>query len=261
MRIPDLLVLFRHLGVEKNVLIEVKTSKREQLAIRSEDLASMQEYAKRLSFPLLLAWKPRRLGLWLLVDPVHTVTKGGKSILTLDAAIKNNLLGTVAGDFMVVPKPGAGLFIDLEIRETYSKSESGFKAMMQVLNAEYRSGCGEPSPKVPWSISAMIFANMESHTCVLDNAIQQSFVARSQAMSAQQILRTAVAFQLNDQDPVRWLHVAKKLEHVLQKKTLEHELGSHIGAFVQYLFQQHPKNWPSHLPEEWNYLPDDSTIG
>jgi Holliday junction resolvase len=74
------------------VLIEVKALKQERLALRTSDQEAMQRYASALSLPLLVAWKPRRLGFWLLVDPIHFENREAKSILSLEASMKNNLL-------------------------------------------------------------------------------------------------------------------------------------------------------------------------
>src|SRR5687768_11327160 len=50
-QIPDLFVVFEHQGARVPVLIEVKTRKRERLAVRTSDLESMQRYAELLSLP------------------------------------------------------------------------------------------------------------------------------------------------------------------------------------------------------------------
>jgi hypothetical protein len=127
--IPDLFTVFEHAGASCPVLIEVKTRKQERLAVRSSELDSMRRYAALHSLPLLFAWKPRRLGFWLLVDPVHFVEQEGKSVLELGPALKNNLLSAVAGDFLVVPKAGAGLFFESQIVKKTRTRRSGFEAI------------------------------------------------------------------------------------------------------------------------------------
>ena len=256
--IPDLFAIFEHGGVRAPVLIEVKTRNRERLAFRTSDLESMQRYASALSLPLLVAWKPRRLGFWLLVDPIHAQKKDGKSILSLEESMKNNLLGAVAGDFLVVPKPNAGIFFEAKIIEKSRKTKTGFEGIAQLTNVEFRDAIGNQVKGLPGAIVALMFSCMKIADEVENNEIRRSFVTHDNPVFAQQVLRTAVAFRQKVVKPIRWRHVAKELDAYLSRDTLHDEIQGHFGTFVQYLCFLHPQAWPDFLPAAWNSLPSNT---
>jgi Holliday junction resolvase len=253
--IPDLFAIFEHDGTCMPVLIEVKTRNRERLALRTSDLESMQRYARALSLPLLVAWKPRRLGFWLLVDPICAEKRGAKSILSLGASMKNDLLGPVAGDFLVVPKPNAGFFLDAKIIKKARMTRTGFECLVEITKAEFRNAIGEPAKDLPGAIVAIIFSSSKIINEVTETEIHTSFVTRDQPIHAQQILRTAVAFRQHGVKNIRWRHVAKDLGSYLSRDTLHDEIQNHFTTFVQYRFFLHPKVWPTFLPTGWNALP------
>jgi Holliday junction resolvase len=253
--IPDLFAIFEHGGVRAPVLIEVKTRNRERLAFRTSDLESMQRYASALSLPMLVAWKPRRLGFWLLVDPIHAEKKDGKSVLSLEASMKNNLLSAVAGDFLVVPKPDAGIFFKAKIIKKTRETKTGFEGIAQLTNVEFRDAIGKPVKGLPAAIVALMFSCMKIADEVENNEVRRSFVTDDKMIYAQQVLRTAVAFRQKGVKPIRWRHVAKDLDAYLSRDTLHDEIHRHFGTFVQYQFLQHPHAWPDFLPAAWNALP------
>lgn len=252
--IPDLLAVFEHEGVRLPVLIEVKTRKRERLSLQTAELVSMRRYAEVLSLPLLFAWKPRRLGFWLLVDPAHFVEQGGKSILTLEPAMKNNLLSAVAGDFIVVPKAGAGLFFEAKVIKQTHSTKSGWKGIAQIAKAEFRDATGAPAKNIPVAILALMFSRMELVDEVIRDQLRKSFVTQEQSVHAQEILRTCVAFRAKAAKPIKWRHVAKDLHAYLSRESLHDEVQKHVGTFVQYQFFQHPQVWPPFLPSAWNAI-------
>ncbi len=190
----------------------------------------------------------------MLVDPIYFVEKNGKSILEFGPAIKNDLMGTVAGDFWITPSPGAGLFFDMKIVEKCNVTEQGFEAVIQIEKAEYRDGKGGVTTNLPFEIFTLLFTRMDEHSEVDEWKVYQSFVARGEAVHAQEILRTAVAFRSEVEKPIRWRHVAKDLDSYLTVKSLHEAVKQRIGTFVQYMMLQHPGTWPAFLPATWNAL-------
>jgi hypothetical protein len=65
------------------------------------------------------------------VDPIHFENREAKSILSLEASMKNNLLSTVAGDLLVVPKPNFGIFFEAKIIKKTRRTKTGFECLMQ----------------------------------------------------------------------------------------------------------------------------------
>lgn len=253
--IPDLFCLFEHAGARCAVLIEVKTRKNERLAIPTAELKSMRRYAELHSLPLLYAWKPRRLGFWVLVDPVHFVERDGKSILELEPAMKNNLRSAVVGDFLVIPKAGAGLFFEANIVKKTRTTKSGFEAIAQLQKAEFRDAAGQRTTKIPGAIIALLFASMEVVDTVTEEKLSYAFVTEGHPIHAQQVLRASVAFRNQAKcKSIKWRHVAKDLDAYLSRQELHDAIQSHFGTFVQYQFFQQPQAWPQFLPALWNPL-------
>ena len=105
-QVPDLLAMYENAAP---VLIEVKSKKAPTLSFRPDYLARLHNYAEVMQAPLLIAWKYH--GIWTLYEARH-LTKAEKNFnIRFDAAIKENLLGILAGDVAYRIAPGAGVHI------------------------------------------------------------------------------------------------------------------------------------------------------
>lgn len=253
-QIPDLFAVFDHHGHRVPALVEVKTLNKELLTFKTSYLDGLRRYADEISLPLLIAWKPRRLGFWLLVDPIHAKAKGNKSILTLEMSAQNNLLSAIAGDFVVVPKENAGMFFEAKIVKKTKTTKDGFEAVAKFTDAGFRDANGERATDIPPAILAILFSSMELVDEVTETQIRKSFVTHEHAIYAQQILRTVIAFRANAAKPIKWRHVARDLNAYLSRDELDSAIRMHFGTFVKYQFFQHPIAWPTGFPEIWNAL-------
>lgn len=116
-QIPDLLAMFDVNNKKQVVLIEVKTSTKDKLSWKSDYLSSLQQYAALLRLPLLIAWKHRTL--WTLFEPCHFRMAKKNWKITFLEAIKQNLLGILAGDFSFSFKSGTAMHIKMrKLNET-----------------------------------------------------------------------------------------------------------------------------------------------
>jgi len=66
MEVPDLLAVFSDGGDKRVALIEVKTGDELTLVWTRSYLEKLNAYAELLNLPLLVAWRPRRVGFWML---------------------------------------------------------------------------------------------------------------------------------------------------------------------------------------------------
>lgn len=254
LRVPDLLTLVEHRGHRVPILIEVKTTEKERLVLKTEYLECQKRYARELQLPLLIAWKPRRLGFWLLVDPILAKVRGDKSILSLNDAATNNLLGPVAGDFVVIPQSNAGIVFEAKIVKKTRIAGDEFEGIAQISHVGFQNAMGEQAVNIPRGIMAMMFSSMEETNDVTDKIVRKSFLTTGRMLHAQQILRTAVAFRAKADQPIKWRHVGKDLESYLSRDELDDAIGKNIGTFVKYQLFQHPQEWPKFLPSIWNSL-------
>jgi len=67
--VPDLFAVFARDTFRCNAVIEVKTTESEVLSFKNDYIAKLQAYADLVGEPLLIAWRPRRIGFWILFDP------------------------------------------------------------------------------------------------------------------------------------------------------------------------------------------------
>ena len=87
--VPDLFVVFRR-GVERfSAMIEVKTTKERVLSFKPWYIENLLRYSSLHSQRLLIAWRPRSIGLWFLVSPEHLRPVGDTLRLDLEVAWKN----------------------------------------------------------------------------------------------------------------------------------------------------------------------------
>ena len=250
--VPDLLAVFRSGSRTCSVAIEVKTTARETLVVKPEYLARLEAFGQFVSKPLLLAWRPRNVGSWLLVDPMLMQSEGlldGK--LEFTKAMPYDLMGVLAGDFQVVPKKGVGLFLQASRVSEKRTTADGYEAEYRVDSAELRDAGGGAAKGVPDSIVWTIFASLEEHQNVTEEGFTQSFVSTGGMTKAQDILRTAASFRLDENERIDWKAIGVNLEAVLSRRELASQVGKYFGSFIQYVLHQQPRKAPLFLPDDW----------
>ena len=105
--VPDLLAVFGSGGVRCSAAIEVKTTSDMMLSLKRDYLARLKAYADLVRQPLLLAWRARKVGSWILVDPLVMESDGVlDDKLEYVDAMPYDLMSVLAGDFHVAPKKG-----------------------------------------------------------------------------------------------------------------------------------------------------------
>jgi hypothetical protein len=114
-QVPDLLAQFSTQTSKSPVLIEVKSKSDKVLSFKPEYLNGLQNYADLMGMPLLVAWKFNNI--WTLFDVRHmkkASRKGGKNFkINIFDAMKENLLGILAGDVAYTIGAGAGVHFRL----------------------------------------------------------------------------------------------------------------------------------------------------
>jgi len=105
-QVPDFLMAFKCAGADLAVLVEVKTSSfnpdedglHKDLRFSGRYYQRLANYAALVRLPLLIAWKAGPLG-WTLFDIRRMSVVSSAYRITLDMALKENLLGVLIGDF------------------------------------------------------------------------------------------------------------------------------------------------------------------
>ena len=119
-QIPDLLAQFENTGP---LLIEVKSKAKPTLSFRPDYLNRLHAYAALVDMPLLIAWKHH--GLWTLFEARH-LNKAEKNFnISLSDALKENLLGVLAGDVAYKIAPGASVRFRCKKEELLATEKTG----------------------------------------------------------------------------------------------------------------------------------------
>jgi Holliday junction resolvase len=112
-QVPDLLAKFTTQRTQSPVLVEVKSKNEKTLSFKPDYLQRLTNYAALLGLPLLIAWK--FWGLWTLFEVRHLRQADKNFNISLEMAMRENLLGVLAGD--VAYKIGTGAGIHLRFRK------------------------------------------------------------------------------------------------------------------------------------------------
>jgi Holliday junction resolvase len=254
LKIPDLFAIFQNRNETFSTLIEVKTTDATKLKFSRDYLAALNRYAKLMNQPLLVAWKPRKLGFWVLLDPSLAKQVGNSFVIDIEIGMKNNLLSILAGDFVIVPEPGIGIVIQFKRVSDKVPTKAGYQAVFQVDHAGFKDAQGNIKSTVHPAIQAVLFATMEDSDVVTDDSVTQNFLSSGRMVHAQELLRTVVGTLNKQNEKPHWKSIAKDLGSILSCKDLRDAVGASFGIFTQYVFTQSPAVWPDFLPDLWNPL-------
>jgi hypothetical protein len=205
-----------------------------------------------LKQPLLVAWRPRAIGFWILIDPsIARAVDDESLVVDLNAAIKNDLLSILAGDYYIVPKQGAGMRFEIERVGDKQPTADGYEAVFRFSDAYIHDAAGTRINQVPNSVIWAIFSVLDDRQEVLEDQVTHSFVASGGMTRAQLVLRTAIGFWLKEGERINWKSVGSDLDAALGCDVLLHDVQARFGTFISYVFYQQPQEIPSFLPDGW----------
>lgn len=254
--IPDLQLVFENNSNQFSVLVEVKSTQANRLKLKPSYLQGLRQYAEMAGHPLLIAWKPRKIGLWLLVDPCIAVEDGANRVIELGEGLKHNLMSGLAGDFAVNPYSGCGLYLEAARTSEKNLHPKGFEAEFRIDRAEFIDQLGKKLNSVPESVMATLYATMEYTETVSEDRIRWSFTSKEGLVFAQNILRTVVGMAKPSNEKIHWKHVGKQLDQILARDSLLAGVQTHIGKTIMHLLYQHPIEWPEFIPENCRLRPE-----
>jgi hypothetical protein len=252
-KVPDFLAAFEHEGKVIPVLIEVKTTGTSDPA--TLDLGTLSSlnrkylpYAELLHLPMLVAWKHR--GFWMLFEMRHAQLATVNYKIDFGTAMKENLLGVLAGDFSYRLAPGTR--IQMRIRKlTHPDSETGdFDG--EVINVQVVNPVGEPVPEIPHLSSLFLFWDNEVELVDEGDDVVQSFVVSDVGTSqfASRMLSQIVhAIAGLKHTQVNWCSITHDTEHLAHNSGNFRALvaeGARHGVIINRL-NFRPQSAPSFL--------------
>lgn len=258
-KIPDIFAVFSRGGEQFCTLIEVKCTSELYVSWNVEYKSKLAKYAKMLDLPILLAWRPRKLGQWLLLDAMSEKLIRDDRIY-LEDAFPYNLMGIIAGDFVVVPLPSIGLHFNGKLVGEKTPTDDGFSTDVKITNAFFGRRNGNKLNKLNGSSLALLITTAcKEYSEIKGNTISWGSVtpespdeAINNSITAQNLLRTLICWAKKESECIAWRHVLKDLNSIMTKGQMEQELSQDIGNTVRYILHYQPKIIPSTLPLTWH---------
>jgi hypothetical protein len=264
-QVPDLLAVFKFSGSLQPVLIEVKTTTNQlpkPLSWKPDYLNKLKRYSSLLNLPLLVAWKCRiksmNLSFWLLFDIEIFQQLGEKFIATFESATNENLLGQLAGDFLMIIKSGTSFNMDFYPIGNEWKSEPHEGDSLFGQLKVY--GANENGVQIPdlgdeglsrglFSILQCIplFGEYSSYTT--DSAMIQNWkLEHNQPLFLHQMLSILMAQSTSSKDGSIWGRILHKNKFpALSGEILK---AAESSGILEIMIGQLPKTTPTFLQEK-----------
>ena len=252
-QVPDLLAEFEDGGP---VLIEVKSRKKPKLSLKPDYLDRLNAYARLLNMPLLIAWK--RYGIWVLFDVQHLAKAQKNFNITFGDAMKENLLGVLAGDVSYDIASGAGLRLRLKKEKLIDRNEADSKSMetwqVRIEEVDFMISDGKPvrnlDPEVQMLFRTWEMSKEETHG---DTFIDLRFVANNDnnMMFAHMALTHLLHWSLPEGAAINWRHATRRDKVVSNMTNFRRALELALEQKVVNLILNYiPNTWPRFLPKE-----------
>jgi hypothetical protein len=242
-RVPDLLAVFDVGGQHYPVLIEVKTSVDDALSWKPDYLSSLQRYASLLNLPLLVGWKHRTF--WTLFEAKHFRKATTNLRISFIDAMKQNLLGILAGDFSFSFRPGTGMHLRMQkLKET----TDGFESVIK--EAYFSNADGRRLGEVGGALQFFLCIDQEPSVVETDTEVLQSFVISTdqQAEFAHRALVIILDTFTETQQAFSWRQILmqNRLPH-LSDGPRQAARNALDAGFLGLVVEQQPQTIPEFL--------------
>lgn len=251
-QVPDLLAKFSTQTTRSPVLIEVKSKKDKILSFTPTYMGRLQNYADLLGMPLLVAWKFHRI--WMLFEAKH-MRKANKNFnISLETAMRENLLGVLAGD--VAYKIGAGAGIHIRFRRDkllgVKNAVEGYSEQWAMtiddvsFNDREGTRCTDLDGQVQSLFTAWDLEEKEEHT---DSHIHLHFVAGDEGIEfAHTALVQLLIRESSHDDRPHWRGLLRKAQVTANVANFSAALDMAFKQkVVSHIFHVQPHTMPDFL--------------
>jgi len=226
MKIPDLFAVFEKNGQVLKVFIEVKSTEGFELRWTNHYYSKLKRYCDIFDYPLLLSWKFRPFGQWLLLDlQAPNLIKNEK--ICFGDGMRENLMGVIAGDFRVTPKAGLGIHFTGQIlrKEKISTKESNVNLKItKCFWGDYQRNELKNLSEAELALIMMLANNHyyreEKDTATWGYTTYDSDSQEQTDVSAQDLLRFIVGFAKKEKQKIAWRSVLQNLNEIKSKSDL-----------------------------------------
>lgn len=251
-QVPDLLAKFSTQTSKSPVLIEVKSKKDKVLSFTPHYMGRLQNYADLVSMPLLVAWKFH--GLWMLFEARHMKKADKNFNINLDTAMRENLLGVLAGD--VAYKIGAGAGIHLRFRKDQllgtEKTEKGYTEQwaMTIDDVSYTDYEGARRTDFDGEVQSLFTAwQLEEREVHTDSHINLHFVAGAEGIQfSHTALVQLLSWEFPYDDKLHWRGILRKDQVTANVASFSAALDTAFQQkVVSHIFHFQPHTLPDFL--------------
>lgn len=250
-QVPDLLVAFN--AAAKPVLIEVKVKQDQTLSFKPNYLERLTAYAELVGLPLLIAWKFHSL--WTLFDVRQLRLAQTNYNITQSEAMKQNLLGVLAGDVAYCLAPGAGLHFDCIKEQLISTEDTGDHRtenwQFRIAETYFTDGEGQRRNDLH-AETQQLFAgwDLQRREEFSESSVRISFVSgEDQVQFGHVALVRLLAWERSGDAPQNWRRTLKEPTVVRSITDFRHALDRAPGeGVVQLVLNLQPVDWPDFLP-------------
>lgn len=248
-QVPDLLAHFEAAGP---MLIEVKAKRSRTLSFTPEYLRRLTAYADLLGIPLLIAWKFHSI--WTLFDARH-LRKAQKNFnIRFDEAIRQNLLGVLAGDLSYKIAPGAGIIFDClkeELLETASEGTTTTEQWrMRIDQIRFTSQGGRARDDLHPDVKTLFTTwDLEERQDFTPTHIHIAFQAGEEGMMfGHMALVQLLAWPQRPGEQINWRHAIRRDEVVSSLTNFAAALNQALAQeVVTLILHQQPVEMPAFL--------------
>ena len=249
-QVPDLLAEFADCGP---VLIEVKSKAKRTLSFTPAYLDRLNAYARLLDMPLLIAWK--HLGIWALFEVKHLAKARKNFNITLGDAMRENLLGVLAGDVAYKIASGAGLRFRCKKEQLIGRQDVEGTVteqwQMRIDEVGFMASGGEPAPHLDPDVTTLFTTwDLAEEQSYGDTHIELRFVAGQDngMMFGHMALTHLLHWSLPQGAAINWRHAIRRDAVVSNmtnfRRALERGLEQRV---VHLILDQQPQTWPVFL--------------
>ena len=249
-QVPDLLA---HFAAGGPFLIEVKAKKTQTLSFRPDYHQRLRAHADLLGMPLLIAWKYHAV--WTLFDIRHMKKRHKNFNITFGEALKENLLGVLAGDVAYTIEAGAGVsfrFRKEQLLDVTHDEESTIEQwQMRVDQVHFTRAGGVPATDLAPEVATLFTTwDLEQSEVHSPTHVDVAFRAGAEgSMFGHMALVHLLNWVQPAGEPINWRHAIRRDEVVANMtnfvQALERGLQQKV---VRYIFRQQPQTWPDFLP-------------
>jgi len=251
-QVPDLLAKFSTQTTKSPVLIEVKSKRDKLLSFKPEYMGRLKSYADLVGMPLLVAWK--FYSLWMLFEARHMKKANKNFNITVETAMRENLLGVLAGD--VAYKIGAGAGVHLRFRKdkllSKEKTDDGYTEgwAMTIDDVGFTDREGARRSDLDGEVQSLFtawdLAEKEEHTA---SHIHVHFVAGEEGMEfAHTALVHLLRWELPHNDRPHWRGLLRKEQVTANVTNFSAALDAAFQQkVVSHIFHVQPHTMPGFL--------------